>query len=119
VETLIGGRNLERRFDISLKDLAADVRKGDNEAKETWQDISYLFTQVLKAIHAEYSCKNIIVGGIGAKDLEYYLNDTEPPCPVIPAKLGEDAALYGAARLAIVVYSSRKTADEADRKEWS
>ncbi len=118
VEALIGGRNLEQRFDISLADMAQRVRKGDKEAVEVWQDISYFFLEVVKAIHAEYACKNIIVGGIGASDLKYYLQD-EPPCQVVAAKLGEEAALYGAARLAIDVYLDKEEREEQETKEWS
>jgi glucokinase len=103
IESLIGGLNLERRLDISLKEIATAVRQGDEEAIEIWKEISHFFIICLKAIHIEYSCKNIIVGGVGSHDLKYYLQDP-PPCPTIVATLGENAALYGTARLAMDLY---------------
>jgi glucokinase len=104
VEALIGGRNLERRLDISLSEIAAQVREGDEEARDIWKEISTFFYTCLRAIHAEYSCKNIIVGGIGSRDLAYYLQTT-PPCPTIAAALGEHAALYGTARIAMDLFN--------------
>jgi len=103
VESFIGGKNVENRFGIKLHDIAEKVRLGDPKSKQVWEQISYYFLQSLRAIHMVYSCREIIIGGIGAADLEYYLQG-EAPCRVIPAKLGVQAALYGAGRLALDRY---------------
>ncbi|MCC2631945.1 MAG: hypothetical protein K0S20_644 [Patescibacteria group bacterium] len=110
VESFIGGKNLEERLQINLAQISDDIKTGDKEATEIWHAISYFFIQCIRAIHTEYSCKNIIVGGIGVKDLPRYLQDPAP-CPVVPALLGEAAALYGAARLAIDFYEEEQYTD--------
>jgi hypothetical protein len=114
VESFIGGRNLQERLQIDLANEAEAIRTGNGEAhaeaKEIWHAISYFFVQCMKAVHAEYNCSTIIIGGIGSKDLEHYLQDPTP-CPVIPAKLGEQAGLFGAGRLAMDVY-------EESQKDW-
>lgn len=98
LEALIGGHNLEKRFGVSLSEMAIAVRKGDAEAIDFWKEVSQLFLRCIRTVHAEFSCKNIIVGGVGGQDLSYYLQDT-PPCPVITAALGQKAGLYGAVRV--------------------
>lgn len=100
IESFIGGRNLEERLQISLGDCATKVRENDEEAVEIWYAISYFFIQCIREIYTRYHCKTIIVGGVGSKDLQYYLQD-EPPCPVIAATLGAEAGMIGAIRLAI------------------
>jgi glucokinase len=112
VEALLGGRNLEERFQISMAKLAAGVRKGDEEAQRIWGIISQYFYQCLRTIHDTYSCKQVIIGGRGVNDLEYYLQDGTPPCPVLPAELGELAGVYGAARLALDIL------EEEQDSEW-
>lgn len=111
IEAFLGGRNLEHRLGIDLGQLAQRVRKDDSEAQEIWKDISYFFIQCMKAIYDTYTCKNIIVGGIGSKDLDYYLQD-DPPCTILSAELGSKAGVYGAARLAIDLY------DEEMDENW-
>jgi glucokinase len=103
LEALLGGRNLEKRFGIKLAEIAQAVRKDDPEATDIWKRISYYFIKGVRAIHDTYSCRTIVVGGIGYQDLKYYLQD-RPPCEVVPAALGEKAGIYGAARLAIDAY---------------
>lgn len=107
VEAFLGGRNLEERLMISMHELSEQVRKNDEEAKEIWHVISYYFIQCIKEIQTHYGCNTIIIGGVGAKDLDYYLQDPAP-CRIIAAELGEEAALYGAARLAIDIYVNRQ-----------
>jgi glucokinase len=110
IESLIGGKNLETRLGIKLNSIAEKVRKGDKDANDVWKQISYYFIQSIRAIYMTYSCRVIIVGGIGAEDLEYYLQE-EPPCPVIAATLGGKAGMYGAAQLALDVYTE-------EQKDW-
>lgn len=110
VEALLGGHNLEERLQISLAEEATKIRKNDPEAKKVWRTIADFFILTIRAVHDEYHCKNIIIGGKGGKDLEFYLQDT-PPCPVIPAVLGEKAGVIGAARIALDLW-------EESQKDW-
>jgi glucokinase len=100
VEALIGGKNVEERFGVSLKEMAAGVEKNDADAIAFWQELQPAFLKCIQAIRGVYGCNMIIVGGIGSKDLAYYLGDNTPPCPVIPAQFGPMAGLFGAAKLA-------------------
>ncbi len=99
IEAMIGGRNLEKRFECSLAELSTAARKHDKDALEIWDIIAYYFSECVQAIYSTYSCKLILVGGRGAHDLEFYM-EGEMPCPIAAATLGEQAALVGAARLA-------------------
>lgn len=117
IESLIGGRSLEQRFGISMKELSEGVRKHNEDAVEIWKTISYYFLQSVRAIYDVYACKLIMVGGKGMHDLEYYLQDEKTPCPVVKASLGEEAGLVGAARLAWDAYED-KLADEKAAEEW-
>jgi glucokinase len=110
VEALIGGKNLEERYGVSLQEMAERVRKNDAEAIEFWQHVSFACMKCLRALVASYGSSAIIIGGVGVHDLEYYVQES-PPCPVIPATLGEQAALYGMARIAF------DELEEAD-KDW-
>lgn len=111
VEAFLGGKNLERRLQISMADIAHGVRAGDKESLEIWEEISYFFEISIKAIHATYYCKNIIIGGRGVNDLEFYMGDKKYPCPILPATLKEKAGLYGAARVAIDLYEADNQTD--------
>ena len=111
VEALVGGRNLQERFGISLADEAEHAARSESQSLEVWGYISEYFHLCLESIYAEYQCRTIIVGGKGSRDLSRYLGSQEPPCPVIPAALGEQAGVFGAARLALDIY-------EEDKKEW-
>lgn len=111
VEALIGGRNLCERFAIDLGQEAKAAKKGVSESIELWHEISDYFHACLESIYAEYSCKQILIGGKGVQDLDLYLGEHTPPCPVSAAQLGEKAGLYGAARLALDIY-------EETKKEW-
>jgi glucokinase len=113
VEALLGGKNLEERFGIPVGELVSDAREGKEEAIGVFRTVSHYFKQCLQVIHMTYNCRQILVGGKGCKDLDLYLQDT-PPCPVHPAKLGELAGLYGAARLALDV---QEMLEEEDA-EW-
>ena len=104
IEAFLGGKNLERRLQISMADIAHGVRAGDKESIEIWEEISYFFEISIKAVYSTYSCKNIIIGGKGVNDLEYYMGSKEYPCAIIPATLKEKAGLYGAGRIAIDQY---------------
>lgn len=104
IEAFVGGRNLEKRLEIDLAEMAKLIRKGDPEAKEVWEQIGYYFALVIRKVFSEYNCKAILIAGVGSQDLEYYLQDFTPPCPVLAAKLGGEAGLYGAARLGIDLY---------------
>lgn len=110
IEALIGGVNLEQRFGIKLKRIAEQVRVGDENAAALWKQISYYFIQCIRAVYSAYSCKLIIIGGVGSNDLKYFLQD-EPPCPVVAAKLGEMAGVYGAAALAVDLYREETVED--------
>ena len=107
VEAFIGGHNLEKRLSISLADISQKVRTCDKESIELWREIASFFSLCLRAVQDQYSCRNIIIGGIGSKDLEFYLQD-EPPCPVIAAQFGEKAGLYGASRIGLDLYNDEK-----------
>ena len=111
VEALIGGRNLQERFGISLAEEAKRVTKGDTQSIEVWGYIAEYFHLCLESVFAEYRCKTIIIAGKGVQNLPLYLGDKQPPCPVIAAALGEQAGIFGAARLALDIY-------EEDKKEW-
>lgn len=113
VESLLGGKYIEERFGIPMEELVEGVKKDDEEAITVFQNISYYFIQVMRAVYDVYHCKMIIIGGHGAKELELYLRD-KPPCPVLPATLGESSGLYGAARLALDKYE----ADLEEDAEW-
>jgi glucokinase len=110
IEAFLGGKNLEERLQISLHETSAQVRRGDNEAIEIWHAISYYFIQCMQAVYNQYSCKRIIIGGIGSNDLAHYLQDP-PPCEIVAAKLGELAGIYGAARLAMDYYEDEQNPD--------
>jgi glucokinase len=111
VEAMIGGRNLEERYGVTLEEMARLVRKEDPEAIDFWNLVSEAFAKCILAIHATYDCKMIIVGGRGCADLAYYLGDMKTPCPVVAAGLGAEAGLYGAAKMGMAA------ADEA-AKDW-
>lgn len=111
VEALIGGRNLQERFGISLADEAQRAGKGEAQSLEIWGYIAEYFHLCLESVYAEYRCKTIIIAGKGVRNLSLYLGDKPPPCPVIAAVLGEQAGIFGAARLALDIY-------EEDKKEW-
>lgn len=101
VEALLGGKNIEARYGVSLAEMAEKVRTGDAEAQEFWDIVSHAFHQCVRAIHQVYSCRMIVVGGRGVADLAYYLGSEEPACPVVPAELGSNAGIVGAARIAL------------------
>ncbi|HSI20765.1 MAG TPA: ROK family protein [Verrucomicrobiae bacterium] len=111
IEALIGGKNIEARYEVSLAEMSGRTQKDDTDATEFWQILQHAFHQCIRAIHEAYGCRMIIVGGRGVKDLPLYLGGNPTPCPVIPAKLGPDAGLYGAARLGF-------DAVEEDAKDW-
>lgn len=109
IEAFIGGRNLEERLEISLGEIAEKAEHGDAEALDTWHVISDYFQECVRAVHDQYSSKVIIIGGKGCKDLPLYLGNHEYPCPIIPAALGSEAGIYGAARLALDLYDEQQT----------
>lgn len=116
IESLIGGKSTEERFGVKLSELSEQAHKGNEEALELWKTISYYFLLSVRAIADIYSCKRIIVGGGGAKDLEFYLQDP-PPCSVVAAELGTEAGLVGAARLAWDAFEEVASAKKAE-EEW-
>jgi glucokinase len=111
VEALIGGHNVEARYGVELSEMVELARKGDAEALEFWGFVQQAFHKVIDAIYNAYGSKMIIVGGRGAHDLELYLGDQSTPCPVVPAQLGPEAGILGAARIAL------DAAEEA-AKDW-
>ncbi|MBU6389225.1 ROK family protein [Patescibacteria group bacterium] len=111
VEGLIGGFNLEQRLSISLGELSQSAKQGDPAALQTWKQISYYFIQSIQAIYNQFHCRIILVGGAGRQDLELYLQDPAP-CEVIPTSLGEQSALFGAARLAMDHF------EDIENPEW-
>ncbi len=113
VEALLGGKNLEERFGVPVGELVTGAKAGEAEAVGVFETISHYFLQSIRTIHATFNCRQILVGGKGSKDLDLYLQDT-PPCPVHPAKLMEDAGIYGAARLALDL----NEAIEEEDAEW-
>ena len=113
IESLLGGKNLEERFGVPMKDLVKHAHAGDPDAIETFKTISYYFIQSIRAIHDLYNCKLILVGGKGSNDLDLYLRDI-PPCPIEPAGLGEIAAVYGAARLGLDLHEQ----EQIEAAEW-
>jgi glucokinase len=108
IEAFIGGNSLADRLDINMRDISADVRRDDPEAQAVWKVISDYFAQCIRAVHEVYSCKVVIIAGKGSKDLEYYVGRHILPCTVIAAALGENAQLYGAARLALDLYDENQ-----------
>jgi glucokinase len=117
VEAFLGGVNLEERLQISMAEEAKKVRAGDKEAIAVWQTIAHFFIKVVRALYDEYRCKAIIIGGIGSRDLEYYLQE-QPPCPVLAAQLGEKAGVYGATRIALDLWEdSQKDWDELEEEK--
>jgi len=110
IEAFLGGRNLEDRLQINLAEEAKNVHLGSPEAKKVWRTIADFFINTVRALYDEYHCKAIIIAGKGVRDLEYYSQDPTP-CPVIPAKLGELAGLYGAGRIALDLW-------EENQKDW-
>jgi glucokinase len=111
IEALIGGKNLEERYGVSLKEMAEAARAGKEEAIEFWGFVEEAFHRCVMAIFNTYGCKTIIVGGLGSKDLDLYSGNRVTPCPVIAAELGGDAGLYGAAQIALQV-------SEEANKDW-
>lgn len=101
LEALLGGKNLESRFGVKLSELAAGARRGNRELLQAWHPIQELMQRSLAVLVATYTPERIIVGGKGGKDLEWYLGETPPPVPVVPAVLGERAGLLGAAKLVL------------------
>ena len=114
IEALLGGKSLEARFGWPMHELVAAAKKKDEEALEVWKVISYYFDEAIEAIYSTFRCKMIIVGGKGLHDLEMYMQNPTP-CPVIPAALGEDAALIGAARLA---FDALDKSIEDAKRDW-
>ena len=114
VEALVGGHNLEDRLQISLREEAEKVRAGDPDSVAVWQNIAHFFIQVVRVVHDHYQPRTIIIGGIGGKDLEFYLQ-AKPPCRVISGKLGPAAGIMGAARIALDLLDIK--ASEADIEE--
>lgn len=117
LEALLGGRNLEDRYEVSLADVSLRAHQGDKAALKIWSNISELFVKSIQVIENIYGCRNIIIGGKGSKDLDLYLNGFNPPCPVLVAELGEKAGIYGAARLAIDLYEEQLEKAKAE-EEW-
>jgi glucokinase len=113
VEALLGGKNLEERFGLPVGELVASAKAGEEEAVGVFETISHYFLQAIQAIHYTYHCRQILVGGKGCNDLGLYLQGN-PPCPVHAAKLGEEAGIYGAARLALDLNEMI----EEDDAEW-
>lgn len=113
IEALIGGKNLEMRFGISMKDVAIGAKAKNPEDVQLFEVISNYFMQCLRAIVDVYNPKMIIVGGHGSEELDLYLQG-EPPRPVIPAALGKMAGVFGAARLALDLHEKQLEED----KEW-
>jgi glucokinase len=111
VEALIGGRNLETRYEVELAEMVKLAKEEDPDALEFWDFVQEAFSTVVQAIYNAYGTKMIIVGGRGAADLPLYLGTTTTPCPVVPAKLGAEAGLFGAGRIAL------DAAEEA-AKDW-
>lgn len=111
VESLIGGRSLEERYGISVRDMAQRVRKDDPDAVEFWEYVQHFFIQCVRAIYEAYGCRMIIIGGKGVEDIEYYVGTQEMPCEIVPAKLGSKAGLYGAAQNALA-------AAHEEAKDW-
>lgn len=107
LEALLGGINLERRLQVSLAEIARLTKAGDPEALGLWKRISQYFIAGIRVVHDQFQCEAIIIGGKGSQDLELYLQDT-PPCPVLAAKLGGEAGLYGAARIGMDHYAELK-----------
>ena len=114
VESMLGGRSLEARFGVSVAELAKGTAAGKEDDVEIFTTISYYFIQCIRAIYDVFHCKMIIVGGQAADELELYLRES-PPCPVIPAQLGELAGAIGAARLALDVAEAR----DEEQAEWT
>lgn len=100
IEALMGGRNLEERFGAPMEEIIAKARAGEEEALEIVEIISQHLMTCLRAVYEVFSCKRIIIGGKGMNNLDLYLKKNVP-CPVMPAMLGEQAGIYGAARLAL------------------
>jgi predicted NBD/HSP70 family sugar kinase len=94
-----------------MADEVKKMRAGDTTAQATWEIIQEYFQSAIRTVYAEYSCRTIIIGGRGVDDLDYYLGNWQPPCPVVPAKLGEQAGLYGAIRIGLDIY-------DEENKEW-
>ncbi len=112
LEAFLGGKNLEERLDISLKEQVALARKDDTESLEIWAQIQEYMDRCLGALENTYNCETILVGGVASNDLDLYLGDHELPCKVIPTKLGELSGLYGAAQLALDAWHDAKTGNE-------
>lgn len=100
LESLLGGRNIENRYGISLAELSKDGHAGDAEALEVWELISHAFHHSIDVIIATYGSRMVIIGGTGYKDLDLYLGNAKPTVEVLAAKLGNEAGVFGAARLA-------------------
>ncbi|MEI8004222.1 MAG: ROK family protein [Methanothrix sp.] len=113
VEALIGGRNLAERFGLEVGELLAGARAGDPELTGFVSIIAENFMTSLRAIHEVYSCKLMIIGGKGLHNLDLYLG-ANPPCQVVPAVLGEQAGIYGAARLALDALEM----EQLEQLEW-
>ena len=113
LEALLGGKSLERRFGVSMAELAKDGHAGKEEALEIWKIISGYFHESLRAIQDNWQTKQIVIGGKGASDLALYLGEYTPPFPVVAAQLAEQAGVIGAARLALDIFEdTQKTWDE-------
>jgi len=95
LEAILGGRNLEQRFQISLAEEARSARSGNEEAQEVWMIISHYFHEALRVLASHYQPDVVILGGIGSQDADLYLGDQRPPCAVVPAQFGAHAPLVG------------------------
>lgn len=114
IEGLIGGKNLEMRFGVSMETISKGAHAGDEEYVELFKQISYYFKRCIQAVYDTYRCKRVIIGGKGVKDIDLYIDSQSLPCPVVPAKTGEEAGIFGAARLALDLFEL----DEEEAEEW-
>jgi glucokinase len=115
IETLLGGRNLERRFGEPIESIIEAAREGDEECKDILETVAGYFASCVQAIADTYSPKLMLIGGAGSRSLDAVLpRNASYDFPIERCQLGEDAGVFGAAWLAL----DRARAMKREAEEW-
>jgi glucokinase len=110
LEAYLGGHYLERRYGIA-SDIEAAAAAGEEAALERWSDLATMFAVALGNAIAVLNPERVVLGGgvlarcptlveltVAALELAAPRASLEQ-LDVVPAELGDDAGLVGAARL--------------------
>ncbi|MCB0327158.1 MAG: ROK family protein [Bdellovibrionales bacterium] len=112
LETLVSGTAIERKSGKKAKDLFQEALNGDPQAKKIFEQVGVDLGMAIADICFTFDPEKIAIGGRVAQAFEFFfpaihrtmqerlVNHPSRDTPVVPAKCGDDAGLYGAAKLA-------------------